>query len=941
MLYTNNAIFAIAGVREKLGECYLGNSSVVDKCLALDHYEEARRLLKSVHADDASDNIKEMLERVDEQLKLPELSNSGVQRRKPPAPRTSKYQQYGNAKSKALLGVGALGAVSKTPPAAESDDGDTRRRTRVKNVIQELDVLGIGTKMQELATDVREGIVDVTSGILDVFDEDRSLHSGSKQSHLRDGSISGDDVDCFDAAMTHLERDNHRTALNFLTSMMGKEKGQVAKSPEYQAELADCFMKVADSALESEKVTVATDAYGRAYAVLQRDAGDENMLKLARRGCIKGNKLLAAETESIRGYGSAIQHRTKVYELLDEDNRSSIPACKQLVKIACLYGEKDDYAKSAVALSDAIRRLFKGIKSIDMMPNDRQELLNQCYMMRAICYSKDKKWNEALGQYNELLSMIATVQGQGGKQYNSVLIRKAALLVTTGDYRLAAVTVDKYLQFAELNEMAGTTIVDAMDHILALDTSAATHLKSGDVDKATALFEKKLELVKTLPNNEELKSDTMHKLGCLLSYKNEHKSALPLLNEALDTRKFLFDGKSVSVFETTWAVAATSHNLGDTDKALKEYTVLLDKMNMIDDLPVDSVLIHNSAGKLFFEDGNIDKAVHSFRQALEGSESSKNSRLSAEITLNLANSLSARGEAEKAMELYDQLLNTRALKNTKIFFLTLFNKCLLLILMGEVEEAKEIFDKIISTRSSKANDVRGSIFLKLGNLDVANGLIKEALGNYEKALNACEDNDVILLAQVKKQTGMAYWQAGQTDQAILTLEDVLEDLSVLEGKPVNLLKAEIWNCMSRVYKKKEDPAQAKNFAKLALQTYKTELGDTNPITLRNVSNLQLLLLEGAEELPKSEAKPIIDAAKFEMEDSLEGFVALNDSWAYREDVASLKTNLGFVAIWQGKPKKARKLMRQIKEIELSPEHSLVQRITVLEKRVEELEKKKS
>lgn len=364
-------------------------------------------------------------------------------------------------------------------------------------------------------------------------------------------------------------------------------------------------------------------------------------------------------------------------------------------------------------------------------------------------------------------------------------------------------------------------------------------------------------------------------------------------------------------------------------------------MNMIDDLPVDSVLIHNSAGKLFFEDGNIDKAVHSFRQALEGSESSKNSRLSAEITLNLANSLSARGEAEKAMELYDQLLNTRALKNTKIFFLTLFNKCLLLILMGEVEEAKEIFNKIISTRSSKANDVRGSIFLKLGNLDVANGLIKEALGNYEKALNACEDNDVILLAQVKKQTGMAYWQAGQTDQAILTLEDVLEDLSVLEGKPVNLLKAEIWNCMSRVYKKKEDPAQAKNFAKLALQTYKTELGDTNPITLRNVSNLQLLLLEGAEELPKSEAKPIIDAAKFEMEDSLEGFVALNDSWAYREDVASLKTNLGFVAIWQGKPKKARKLMRQIKEIELSPGHSLVQRITVLEKRVEELEKKKS
>lgn len=130
------------------------------------------------------------------------------------------------------------------------------------------------------------------------------------------------------------------------------------------------------------------------------------------------------------------------------------------------------------------------------------------------------------------------------------------------------------------------------------------------------------------------------------------------------------------------------------------------------------------------------------------------------------------------------------------------------------------------------------------------------------------------------------------------------------------------------------------FHLIALQTYKSELGDKNPITLRNVSNLQLLLLEDAESMEKADAKPIIDAAKYEMENALETFVALDDPWTYRLDVASLKTNLGFVAVWQGKPKKARKMVRQLNEIEIPDGHPLAQRIEILEQRVEELEKKK-
>ena len=126
----------------------------------------------------------------------------------------------------------------------------------------------------------------------------------------------------------------------------------------------------------------------------------------------------------------------------------------------------------------------------------------------------------------------------------------------------------------------------------------------------------------------------------------------------------------------------------------------------------------------------------------------------------------------------------------------------------------------------------------------------------------------------------------------------------------------------------------------ALQKYKHTYGETHPVTLRTVSNLAVLLLQEAEGLPEGESKSIIDAAKFEMEDTLEKFVSLNDLWTYRLDVASLKTNLGFVAVWQGKPKKAKKLLRQIKEIEIPSDHPLLGRIATLEQRLEKLERSK-
>ena len=115
------------------------------------------------------------------------------------------------------------------------------------------------------------------------------------------------------------------------------------------------------------------------------------------------------------------------------------------------------------------------------------------------------------------------------------------------------------------------------------------------------------------------------------------------------------------------------------------------------------------------------------------------------------------------------------------------------------------------------------------------------------------------------------------------------------------------------------------------------LGEVHPTTLRNISNLQLLLLEEAEGMDKSEAKFVVDVAKYEMEDTLDASESLTDPLSHRFAIASLKINLGLVAVWQDKPKKARKYLRQVEEVAIPSDHLLMRQIAMLEGYVVQLE----
>ena len=152
-------------------------------------------------------------------------------------------------------------------------------------------------------------------------------------------------------------------------------------------------------------------------------------------------------------------------------------------------------------------------------------------------------------------------------------------------------------------------------------------------------------------------------------------------------------------------------------------------------------------------------------------------------------------------------------------------RSLLLIKVAEKEQAKDVLHDIIETRSSKADDTRGNVYITLGILSVEEKQIESGLKYYEDALAMFVDEryDLSSITQAKKLMSMAYMESKKYDMAITILEDALTELSQpgMERKFYQLMKAEVWNSMSKVYQRRGDHSSAKNFAKLCKSEFIT------------------------------------------------------------------------------------------------------------------------
>jgi hypothetical protein len=432
----------------------------------MDHYEEARRLLKGLDREDGREEVAEMHSRIEEKVKDPKLKRAqgglGCSKRTlplPPPPPSFSMEVRRDRVSGAPL-RGPLSVNGKASKVVEplSGDGTASKVTgplsvdgKAKKVLGTNEgvtgvtmaaltaaAVAIGggegesvesqdshdynpiNVLKRVRRNVFGGIDDVFDNIGDVFCHMRKELAKS----VSIGVVDEEDVDQFEVSIQHLERNNHRTALNHLSAL--RESGGM-KDQNFRALMVDYMMRVAESAMQDEKIGVATDAYEEAFAMLRQEDDPGRTLGQATRGCIKGHKLLAIEDEKDEDWESAIQHRNRVHQLLDMENKV-VPTCEQLMMVAYGYGQLGNYEQCVDTLSDAKHRLLKGVRSMDVMPKNRVPSLIRCCLMRAVCCSKAKRWQEAHDQYDEVLLLIAREEGIFSKSYNSALVQKVSLV---------------------------------------------------------------------------------------------------------------------------------------------------------------------------------------------------------------------------------------------------------------------------------------------------------------------------------------------------------------------------------------------------------------------------------------------------------------------------------------------------------------------------------
>ena len=78
-----------------------------------------------------------------------------------------------------------------------------------------------------------------------------------------------------------------------------------------------------------------------------------------------------------------------------------------------------------------------------------------------------------------------------------------------------------------------------------------------------------------------------------------------------------------------------------------------EKMKKSDDIPINSISVLTSAGKLYFDNNKFDLAMKAFNDALKKVNSSggDNADLKSNILLNLANVQTAHGDTDKVCKL--------------------------------------------------------------------------------------------------------------------------------------------------------------------------------------------------------------------------------------------------------------------------------------------------
>lgn len=308
---------------------------------------------------------------------------------------------------------------------------------------------------------------------------------------------------------------------------------------------------------------------------------------------------------------------------------------------------------------------------------------------------------------------------------------------------------------------------------LSLIRCSYGHRYLGDYQSGISKLEKALLLVEDRDELQQLHAEALHVMSSYLMRLGRNRSALKLVEKAIDIRIRLKDNKSSA--RTVADIGALYQTLGDYEEAEKNFNKALNIYSQ-DFSFVEEASLLNNMGFMFYQNGDYEKAAYSYEKGLLYAQRSQHARLETLLTIGIGDLYAELNDIEIAEQNYaraEKLLEER--NDQFLNFSLLIGLGKLALLKGNLKSAVQhihALEEIIQTTSSHYD--HGHFNLLLGEIAIFEDDFVLACKKIEQAEIYFRQDELNLdLISARVWLSAAYAGNGQIQAAVQKIQEAL------------------------------------------------------------------------------------------------------------------------------------------------------------------------
>lgn len=306
------------------------------------------------------------------------------------------------------------------------------------------------------------------------------------------------------------------------------------------------------------------------------------------------------------------------------------------------------------------------------------------------------------------------------------------------------------------------------------------------VDTTEALFRRALTIQRTIlgPHPDASIATTLNNLGRVLCVEGRMEEALQAYFEAFAARVRALGGDHLDVAATAYNIGQTLQQMRNLERALEYYeNFMFIATNKLGRSHIDVILALKCMAQIHQDYRRFDKALELYNGALEAAKQSVGQQTEVASILNkIGNIYFEKGNLDKAMDSYEEGLQVECKyldRNHPNIGVTLSNLGLILHRKGDLPTARMRYKEALQVQMKcyEKLDIRiAKTWSHIGHIEFAMRDYTMALESHQQALRVRRHNasgDDLEVAATLNSVGLALFKLGINELALRTFSECL------------------------------------------------------------------------------------------------------------------------------------------------------------------------